>query len=57
MEDPSLRAIMYPARENEAKAVPSAETIPKGRLPILSRTMQETMEKMNLMAAVTTAAK
>lgn len=48
---------MYPARINEAKDVPSAETIPKDRLPILSRTTQETMEKINLMTAVTTAAK
>lgn len=48
---------MYPARVNEAKDVPSAEMIPKDRLPILSRTMQDTMEKINLMIAVTTAAK
>lgn len=56
-EDPSFRAIIYPARVNEAKDVPRAEMIPKGRLPILSSTTQETMEKINLMTAVTTAAK
>lgn len=56
-EDPSFLAIKYPARLKEAKDVPSAETMPKARLPILSNKTQETKEKINLITAVTTAAK
>lgn len=56
-EDPSFLAIKYPARIKEAKDVPTAEMMPKVRLPILSNKTQETKEKINLITAVTTAAK
>lgn len=57
MEESSFLAIMYPASINEASDVPNAEIIPTVRLPILSSITQETREKMNLIIAVTTAAK
>lgn len=57
MEDSSFLAIKYPARTNEAKDVPSAETMPMARLPILSNKIQEMKEKISLITAVITAAK
>lgn len=56
-EDSSFLASKNPTRVNEAKDVPSAEAIPKARLPILSNKIQERREKINRTTAVTTAAK